>query len=577
MRTQSRRNGCIRVRRVAIALALGVAAAVVSPVGAGASTPGRAERPAGRDAQTSTTPVTQATANDYTEVVDAVDNEFLPQELKVEPGTTVMWTNSGRSPHNVVPAVKSQDFGAPFGVKTAQFAPGDSYDFTFDVPGTYRYYCTLHGTANTGMFGSVVVGDGGPAGGETGTAKPTRSGTIRVPADFPTIQAAVDAAKPGAMVLVAPGTYHEGVTVTPGHENITIRGESRAGTILDGQFSDEAGMENGIKILADGVAVENMTAQNYAFNGFYWSGVDGYRGSYLTALRNGDYGIYSFDATNGQFDHSYGAGSPDAGFYIGQCTKCNALIVDSESANNGLGYSGTNAGGNLIIARSSWHDNRGGIVPNSCTCEDDPPQSGVTIVGNVVYSNNNPVAPATGLSEIAYGEGILLFGGNHGVVTRNRVYDHDVAGIAVSPAPEKLLEPDNANAENFDATHNSVIDNVVEDSKYDLFMASTLDSAAETGDNCFSGNTFTTSVPADIETLVPCGKPASASFSADLAAFAAEALAERPAPPDYKTAAWTAPTNLPEMPRAKTAKARPATHEPSIRIVVKKLSTPPAQ
>ena len=122
-----------------------------------------------------------------------------------------------------------------------------------------------------------------------------------------------------------------------------------------------------------------------------------------------------------------------------------------------------------------------------------------------------------------------------------------------------------------------MIDNVVEDSKYDLFMASTLDSAAETGDNCFSGNTFTTSVPADIETLVPCGKPASASFSADLAAFAAEALAERPAPPDYKTAAWTAPTNLPEMPRAKTAKARPATHEPSIRIVVKKLSTPPAQ
>lgn len=578
VRTQSRRNGFGRARRVAITLALGVTAAVLSPVAAGASAPApaRADRAVGRDAQTATTPVTQATADDYTEVVDAVDNEFLPQELKVEPGTTVMWTNSGRSPHNIVPAVKTQDFGAPFGVKTTQFAPGDSYEFTFDTPGRYRYYCTLHGTANSGMFGSVIVGDAGAASDGTTTAKPTRSGTIRVPADFPSIQAAVDAAKPGAMVLVAPGTYHEGVTVTPGHENITIRGESRAGTILDGQFSDEAGMENGIKILADGVAVENLTAQNYAVNGFYWSGVDGYRGSYLTALRNGDYGIYSFDAVNGQLDHSYGAGSPDAGFYIGQCTKCNALIVDSESANNGLGYSGTNAGGNLVIARSSWHDNRGGIIPNSCTCEDDPPQSGVTVVGNVVYSNNNPNAPATGLSTIAYGDGILLFGGQDDVVTRNRVYDHDVSGIAVTPAPEKLLDAENPNAENFDATNNSVTDNVIEDSKYDLFLASTLDSDTEAGGNCFSGNTFTSSIPADIERLVPCGKPASSAFASDLGAFAAEALAERPAPPDYKTAAWTAPTDLPEMPRAKTAKARPATHEPSIRIVVKKVQTPPA-
>ena len=32
-----------------------------------------------------------------------------------------------------------------------------------------------------------------------------------------------------------------------------------------------------------------------------------------------------------------------------------------------------------------------------------------------------------------------------------------------------------------------------------------------------------------------------------------------------------------KFPKAKTAKARPATNEPSIRIVVKKLQTPPAQ
>lgn len=39
-------------------------------------------------------------------------------------------------------------------------------------------------------------------------------------------------------------------------------------------------------------------------NGFYWTSVKGYRGSYLTAYNNGDYGIYSYSATDGQFDNS---------------------------------------------------------------------------------------------------------------------------------------------------------------------------------------------------------------------------------------------------------------------------------
>ena len=68
----------------------------------------------------------------------------------------------------------------------------------------------------------------------------------------------------------------------------------------------------------------------------------GYRGSYLTAYRNGDYGLYAFDSQWGQFDNSYASGSPDAGFYIGQCDPCHALITDVIAEHNQLGYSGTN-------------------------------------------------------------------------------------------------------------------------------------------------------------------------------------------------------------------------------------------
>src|SRR3546814_7423798 len=90
-------------------------------------------------------------------------------------------------------------------------------------------------------------------------------------------------------------------------ENLTIRGLDRNEVVLDGGFE----LENGIRVLADGVAVENMTAKNYTVNGFFWTGVTGYRGSYLTAYRNGAYGVYAFDAVKGQLEHIYASGNPD--------------------------------------------------------------------------------------------------------------------------------------------------------------------------------------------------------------------------------------------------------------------------
>ena len=68
---------------------------------------------------------------------------------------------------------------------------------------------------------------------------------------------------------------------------------------------------------------------------------------------------------NGVFEHSSPSGSPDAGFYIGQCYPCDAVIDDVVSEKNGLGYSGTNSGGDLTIVNSVFRNNRAGIVPNS--------------------------------------------------------------------------------------------------------------------------------------------------------------------------------------------------------------------
>jgi plastocyanin len=52
----------------------------------------------------------------YPEVHVAVkDNDFVAPAIRINPGTTVSWKNEGRSPHDILPADTSQDFGKEFG------------------------------------------------------------------------------------------------------------------------------------------------------------------------------------------------------------------------------------------------------------------------------------------------------------------------------------------------------------------------------------------------------------------------------------------------------------------------------
>lgn len=438
--------------------------------------------------------------------------------------------------------------------------------------------------------------DSGDGGSDT-TEASSGGTTINVPDDQPTIQEAVDAASPGDLILIQPGVYKEAVKVTT--DELTIRGLDRNTVILDGEFEKD----NGIFVVeADGVAVENMTARNYTSNGFYWTGVTGYRGSYLTAYRNGDYGIYAFDSVTGQLDNSLGSGSPDAGFYIGECYPCDAVIDNVISEYNGLGYSGTNSGGELYIINSTFRNNRAGIVPNSGSYELCYPNRQTTVAGNLVYSNNETDNPAIDVALLAQGNGILLAGAVQNTIQNNLVWDHDRTGIGLVPFPEEDandLAPDPADWDTpCEETHdeevppiseedckavegllegcvviwnpfdNKVIGNVVEDSRVADIAVGTADllENGETTDtlrNCFSGNTFTTTAPTDLEALAPCdGTPSGGDWNAgalDLIGLLGSPAAEPPKDA-YKTT--PEPPEQPNMPDAATAPARPATDVP---------------
>ncbi|HEY5154121.1 MAG TPA: right-handed parallel beta-helix repeat-containing protein [Acidimicrobiales bacterium] len=402
---------------------------------------------------------------------------------------------------------------------------------------------------------------------------------IKVPADKPTIQAAVDAAQQGDLILISPGVYKEAVNVTTDY--LDLRGTDRNTVILDGEFT----RENGVRVLgANGVAVENMTARNYTGNGFFWTGVQGYRGSYLTSFRTGNYGIYAFDATKGQLDHSYASGSPDAGVYIGGCQPCDAVISDLTSEYNGLGYSGTNSGGNLVIVNSIFRHNRAGLVPNSGSYEPCYPERDTTIVGNVVYDNNQADSPAIDVALLAMGNGILVAGGRQNDIERNLVYDHERTGIGLVPFPENdandhvptaeqmkrtcaeqkkdpVPNPKSAGTVLWPAADNKVIGNSVSGSGLaDLgFGDLSGQGPAELG-NCFGDNTFTTSSPNNIQTLAPCTGTGTGDPKAGALDLVALIASKRPPAGDYKVT--PEPKAQPNMPDAESAPARPAIDVP---------------
>lgn len=85
--------------------------------------------------------------------VEASDNVFTPRYITVSPGTEITFENVGIVPHNVMPAEE----GAFEEIPTDDLAPDESATLVIDEPGTYPYYCSLHGTAKRGMNGRIVV------------------------------------------------------------------------------------------------------------------------------------------------------------------------------------------------------------------------------------------------------------------------------------------------------------------------------------------------------------------------------------------------------------------------------------
>ena len=120
-----------------------------------------------------------APAHAATVNVTVADNVFQPASVTIAAGDTVVWTQPGTRVHNV-----TADDGS---FSSGNLAAGGTFSRAFASPGTFRYYCSIHGApGGIGMSGVVVVQ---AAQVTTTTAAPTTT-TTAAPTTTPTTAAA---------------------------------------------------------------------------------------------------------------------------------------------------------------------------------------------------------------------------------------------------------------------------------------------------------------------------------------------------------------------------------------------------
>ena len=87
--------------------------------------------------------------------VEVTEFAYSPSAEDVTAGETLTWKNEGTANHTVTPE-KAADGSSPF--DSTQLEPGETFVQTFNTPGTYAYFCSIHPDR---MSGTIVVAPAG--------------------------------------------------------------------------------------------------------------------------------------------------------------------------------------------------------------------------------------------------------------------------------------------------------------------------------------------------------------------------------------------------------------------------------
>jgi len=197
---------------------------------------------------------------------------------------------------------------------------------------------------------------------------------IRVPADYPTIQMAIDAASPGDVVLVTSGTYYEHVTV---NKSLTLLGEDRTTTIIDGNGTTG----NVVSVTANNVVIDGFTIRNSEGGGVYLHQSNGSVITSNTITSNKYDGVRLYKSQNNTI-----SGNTVLNNGHGDCILKGGGVALGDSNNNTISRNtiGSNFFG--VLLNTAWNNT---IIGNTMTNNQEGGGIGfINSIGNTIHHNN---------------------------------------------------------------------------------------------------------------------------------------------------------------------------------------------
>jgi plastocyanin len=82
-------------------------------------------------------------------------NMFMPDTIKVKPGSVLTWFNNSNLPHNIVGIYKKSASGPEIPIDSGIIQPNESWRYNFNDNGVFEYRCTIHSA--DGMKGTIIV------------------------------------------------------------------------------------------------------------------------------------------------------------------------------------------------------------------------------------------------------------------------------------------------------------------------------------------------------------------------------------------------------------------------------------
>lgn len=266
------------------------------------------------------------------------------------------------------------------------------------------------------------------------------------------IQAAINAARPGDTVEVAPGTYAENLLIAK--DDIHLQGAGPGRTVLVPPatpvpvclklFFPPVDQENtgvnGICVAhvdpqghmvatVHGVRVTGFTVKGFPGVGIVFAYVSDASAAHNEAADNGGYGITAFASQHTHFADNTVHGSGDAGLYLGDSPGADATIRDNTAYDDRWGILARDSTVGRITG-NTLHDNCAGLVfLNTGT------SAGVqdwVATDNTAMHNDKSCPADTDVPFSMSGLGILIAGGQHIVLRDNTVRANQPSGLSTT-------------------------------------------------------------------------------------------------------------------------------------------------